>query len=75
MLSVSEVSQAFYNIFESRYEVANKKSQLTLELVNSINVNGDPFSPNMERYLMSACDIVFTIKENATFKDIIGETL
>ena len=57
--------------FESRYEVANKKSQLTLELVNSINVNGDPFSPKMERYLMSACDIVFTIKENATFKDII----
>lgn len=57
--------------FESRYEVGNKKSQLTLELVNSINVNGDPFSPKMERYLMSACDIVFTIKENATFKDII----
>lgn len=57
--------------FESRYEIANKKSQLTLELVNSINVNGDPFSAKMERFLMSACDIVFTIKENATFKDII----
>lgn len=57
--------------FESRYEVANKKSQLTLELINSINLNGDPFSPKMERFLMSACDIVFTIKENATFKDII----
>lgn len=57
--------------FESRYEIANKKSQLTLELVNSINMNGDPFSPKMERFLMSACDIVFTIKENATFKDII----
>jgi len=57
--------------FESRYEIANKKSQLTLELVNSINLNGDPFSPKMERFLMSACDIVFTIKENATFKDII----
>lgn len=57
--------------FESRYEIANKKSQLTLELVNSINVNGDPFSPKMERFLMSACDVVFTIKENATFKDII----
>lgn len=57
--------------FEGRYEIANKKSQLTLELVNSINLNGDPFSPKMERFLMSACDIVFTIKENATFKDII----
>ena len=57
--------------FESRYEISNKKSQLTLELVNSINVNGDPFSVKMERFLMSACDIVFTIKENATFKDII----
>lgn len=57
--------------FESKYEVANKKSQLTLELVNSINLNGDPFSPKMERFLISACDIVFTIKENATFKDII----
>ena len=34
-------------------------------------MNGDPFSPKMERFLMSACDIVFTIKENATFKDII----
>lgn len=57
--------------FESCYEIANKKSQLTLELVNSINLNGDPFSPKMERFLMSTCDIVFTIKENATFKDII----
>lgn len=57
--------------FENKYEVANKKSQLTLELVNSINVNGDPFSPKMEKYLMSACDITFTLKENATFKDII----
>lgn len=57
--------------FENKYEVANKKSQLTLELVNSINLNGDPFSPKMERFLMSACDVVFTIKENATFKDII----
>lgn len=59
------------NTFENKYEVANKKSQLTLELVNSINLNGDPFSPKMERFLMSACDVVFTIKENATFKDII----
>lgn len=59
------------NDFESKYEIANKKSQLTLELVNSINMNGDPFSPKMERFLISACDIVFTIKENATFKDII----
>ena len=57
--------------FENRYEVANKKSQLTLELVNSININGEPFSPKMERFLIAACDIVFTLDENATFKDII----
>lgn len=59
------------DVFERKYQVANKKSQLTLELVNSINVNGDPFSPKMERFLVAACDIVFTLIEDATFKDII----
>ena len=53
-----------------KQELANKKSQLVLELVNSINVNGDPLSPKMEKFLMAASDIV-NLDDKATLKDIM----
>ena len=53
-----------------KQEMANKKSQLVLELVNAINVNGDPLSPKMEKFLMAASDIV-NLDDKATLKDIM----
>lgn len=53
-----------------KQELANKKSQLILELVNSINENGDPLTPKMEKYLMAASDIV-NLNDKATLKDIM----
>ncbi|AIY81790.1 AAA-like domain protein [Clostridium botulinum 202F] len=51
--------------------LANKKTELTLELINSINVNGDPLSAKMERYLCACTDIVY-LNEKATLKDVIN---
>lgn len=53
-----------------KQELANKKSQLILELVNSINENGDPLTPKMEKYLIAASDIV-NLNDKATLKDIM----
>ena len=53
-----------------KQELANKKSQLILELVNAINVNGEPLSPKMEKYLMAAADIV-NLNDKSTLKDIM----
>jgi len=51
--------------------LANKKTELTLELINSININGDPLSVKMERYLCACTDIVY-LNENSTLKDVIN---
>ncbi|WP_105176827.1 hypothetical protein [Clostridium cagae] len=51
--------------------LANKKTELTLELINSINVNGDPLSAKMERYLCACTDIVY-LDEKTTLKDVIS---
>ena len=53
-----------------KQELANKKSQLILELVNAINTNGDPLSPKMEKYLMAASDII-NLNDKATLKDVM----
>ncbi len=53
-----------------KQQLANKKTQLTIELVNSINESGEPLSPKMERYLCACTDIVY-LNEDATFKDVI----
>ena len=54
----------------NKQQLANKKTQLTIELVNSINETGEPLSPKMERFLCATTDIVY-LNENATFKDVI----
>ena len=51
-------------------EVANKKSLYIQMLINAVNVNGDPLSTNMDKYLNSACNIVF-LNENASLKDVM----
>lgn len=53
-----------------KQELANKKTQLTNELINSINENGEPLSPKMERFLCACTDIMY-LKEEVTLKDII----
>ena len=53
-----------------KQQLANKKTQLTIELLNSVNVNGDPLTSKMERYLVAATDIVY-LNENATLKDVM----
>lgn len=50
--------------------LANKKTDLTLELINAVNTNGDPLTPKMERYLCAATDIVY-LNEKATLKDVV----
>lgn len=56
------------NYFDMQ-QVANMKAQLTIELVNSINLSGDPLSPKMERYLGAAANIVY-LDDSATFRDV-----
>ena len=56
------------NYFDMQ-QVANMKAQLTIELVNSINLNGDPLSPKMEKYLGAAANIVY-LDDSATFRDV-----
>lgn len=51
-------------------EVANRKSLYVQMLINAININGDPLSSNMDKYLNSACNIVFLNKE-ASLKDVM----
>lgn len=53
-----------------KQQLANKKTQLTIELVNSINETGEPLSPKMERFLCATTDIIY-LDENATFKNVI----
>lgn len=53
-----------------KQQLANKKTQLTIELLNAVNVNGDPLTSKMERYLVAATDIVY-LNENATLKDVM----
>jgi hypothetical protein len=51
-------------------EVANKKSLYVQMLINAVNVNGDPLSSNMDKYLNSACNIVF-LNKDASLKDVM----
>lgn len=50
--------------------LANKKAEMTIQLVDSINDNGEPLSPKMSRYLSSAANIVY-MKESTTLKDVV----
>lgn len=56
-------------VFE-RLEIANKKAQLTIELMNSVNTNGEPLSNKMERFLMASANIVY-LNPEATLRDVI----
>lgn len=57
------------SLFE-RQALANRKTVLTLELMNSINEVSEPMSSKMERYFCAAADIIY-LDENATLKYII----
>jgi hypothetical protein len=51
-------------------DVANRKSLYIQMLIDAVNVNGDPMSTNMDKYLNAACNIVF-LKDNASLKDVM----
>lgn len=53
-----------------KQQLANKKTELTLELINAVNVDGEPLSNQMERFFCSATNIVY-LNEKATLKDVI----
>lgn len=69
-LSYNEIKFTKDMTWFDKQQLANKKTQLTVELVNSINENGEPLSPKMERYLCACTDIVY-LNEYATFRDVI----
>lgn len=50
--------------------LANKKAEMTIQLVDAINDNGEPLSPKMGRYLSAAANIVY-LNDNTTLKDVI----
>lgn len=56
-------------LFEKQ-ALANKKAEMTIQLVDSINDNGEPLSPKMSRYLSAAANIIY-MKENTTLKDVV----
>lgn len=58
------------NWFEKQ-EIVNIKTEQTLALINSVNVNGEPMTNKMERYFCAVCTIVYLMNDNATLKDII----
>lgn len=78
-LSTEEGIQSFcYNeikftpgmsLFEKQ-ALANKKSEMTIQLVDAINDNGEPLSPKMGRYLSAAANIVY-LNDDTTLKDVV----
>ena len=69
-LAYNEVKFAPGISWFEKQALANKKSDLTLELMNAVNLNGDPLTPKMERYLTACTDIVY-LNENATLRDVV----
>lgn len=69
-LAYNEIKFTHNMSWFDKQQMANKKTQLTIELVNSINESGEPLSPKMERYLCACTDIVY-LNDKATFKDVI----
>lgn len=53
-----------------KQEWANKKSELTIQLIDAVNENGEPLSPKMSRYLSAACNIIY-LNDKASLKEVI----
>lgn len=51
-------------------DVANRKALYIQMLVDALNVEGDPLSSSMDRYLSAASNIVF-LNDNASLKDVV----
>lgn len=56
-------------LFEKQ-ALSNKKAEMTIQLVDAINDNGEPLSPKMGRYLSAAANIVY-LNQNTTLKDVV----
>jgi hypothetical protein len=53
-----------------KQSLANKKAELTIQLIDSINDNGEPLTPKMGRYLSAAANIVY-LNDGTTLKDVV----
>lgn len=51
-------------------DVSNRKSLFVQMLIDALNVEGEPLSTSMDRYLSSASNIVF-LNPNASLKDVV----
>lgn len=51
-------------------DVSNRKSLYVQMLIDALNVDGEPLSTSMDRYLSSASNIVF-LNPNASLKDVV----
>lgn len=51
-------------------DVANRKSLYVQMLVDALNIDGDPLSSSMDRYLSAASNIVF-LNNSASLKDVV----
>lgn len=54
----------------SLLDVANRKSLYIQMLIDALNVEGDPLSTSMDRYLSATSNIVF-LNNNASLKDVV----
>ncbi|MEG0898412.1 MAG: hypothetical protein RSF40_01715 [Oscillospiraceae bacterium] len=77
MSNVDSVQGIGYNeLKEKRHkaidivDVANRKALYILTLVDALNVDGEPLSSSMDRYLCAASNVVF-LKYDASLKDIV----
>ncbi|MEG0944411.1 MAG: hypothetical protein RSD74_02235 [Angelakisella sp.] len=51
-------------------DVANRKALYILTLIDALNIDGEPLSSSMDRYLSAASNIVF-LRHDASLKDIV----
>lgn len=77
MSDVNSVQGIGYNELQSKslnpidvVDVANRKALYILTLIDALNVDGEPLSSSMDRYLSAACNIVF-LRSDASLKDIV----
>ena len=68
-IGYNELKPKSYNIMD-RLDVANRKANYIQTLVDALNVNGEPLSSSMDRYLNAASNIVF-LDDNASLQDVV----
>lgn len=55
---------------EDKLEIANTKALYTSMLLDAINVDGEPLSTQMDRYLSASSNVVY-LNQNASIRDVL----